>query len=334
MLVFLPYLAFYNNSLYTLNYPFPYPWRLLVPRIEQLVATIGLSSLAIFLFTFPDGHFQPRRLKRIAQVFFFFFILILMLTGWLSDSTNPVVKFLSSNGWIIFSTIYLLLLLIGICGQVYRYLRLSSPAQKQQTKWIFFSMLANLGAVVFASIGIGSNLRFGAAAVFSLVAILGGPLVISLIPLSLAFSVLRYRLWDIDVIIRRTLVYSALTGALSLLYFGGVAVSQGLLTANRNSQTNEGAIDGQPSAVVIVVTTMAIAALFNPLRRRFQEVIDHRFYRQKYDSEKAMNEFSASSRNETDLQILAGSMVGVVQHTLQPQSVSVWLTMYTREGAK
>jgi hypothetical protein len=134
-----------------------------------------------------------------------------------------------------------------------------------------------------------------------------------LLPICLAIAILRHRLWDIDVVIRKTLVYSLLTGLLSLVYFGGVALLQGLLTADRGRLTaGEGVVGGPPSAVVIVLTTLAIAALFNPLRRRMQDFIDRRFYRQKYDAEKALSEFAASSRSETDLAQLSERLTQTV----------------------
>jgi hypothetical protein len=133
--------------------------------------------------------------------------------------------------------------------------------------------------------------------------------------LSLAIAITRYRLFDIDVIIRKTLVYSLLTGLLSLAYFGGVALLQALLAA----------VGGQLSAAVIVVTTLAIAALFNPLHRRIQDFIDRRFYRQKYDTEKALAQFTAAARSETDLDQLSNHLTNTVRQTLQPEQVSLWL---------
>ncbi|MEZ4517229.1 MAG: hypothetical protein R3C44_10450 [Chloroflexota bacterium] len=125
---------------------------------------------------------------------------------------------------------------------------------------------------------------------------------------------MRYRLFDIDVIIRRTTSYAILTGLLLLVYFGSVIILQRLLSP----------ITGE-STVAVVLSTLLIAALFLPLRRRVQEVIDRRFFRQKYDAEQVMAEFAATVRDETDLDALTAELVRVIQETMQPEFVSVWL---------
>jgi hypothetical protein len=129
------------------------------------------------------------------------------------------------------------------------------------------------------------------------------------------FAVLRYRLYDIDVLINRTLVYGSLTVMLVALYVGGVVGLQAVLRV----------LSGQESTLAIVTSTLAIAALFNPLRRRVQTFVDRRFYRSKYDARKTLEAFSASLRDETDLQTLSGDLVGVVRETMQPAHVSLWV---------
>ena len=136
-----------------------------------------------------------------------------------------------------------------------------------------------------------------------------------LIPLSIGVAVLRSRLFDIDAIINRTLVYGSLTVALVALYFGGVAALQRVFVA----------FTSQQSTLAVVASTLAIAALFNPLRRRVQGFVDRRFYRRKYDARKTLDAFSTKLRDETDLQALNAALVGVVRQTMQPAHVTVWL---------
>ena len=137
----------------------------------------------------------------------------------------------------------------------------------------------------------------------------------AIVPLSLSIAVLRYRLYDIDLLINRTLVYGSLTATLVVLYFGGIVVLQRVFLL----------LTGEQSTLAVVASTLLIAALFNPLRRRIQGFIDRRFYRRKYDARKTLEAFSAKLRDETDLEALNIDLVGVVRETMQPAHVSVWL---------
>jgi hypothetical protein len=138
---------------------------------------------------------------------------------------------------------------------------------------------------------------------------------------AVGIAVLRYRLYDIDIIINRTLVYGSLTAMLVVLYLGGVVTMQAIFRALYRQE--------QQPQLAVVVSTLAIATLFNPLRRRIQSFIDRRFYRSKYDARKTLEAFSVRLRDETDLDALNDDLVGVVRDTMQPAHVSLWLRSET-----
>jgi len=141
-------------------------------------------------------------------------------------------------------------------------------------------------------------------------------------PIAIGIAILRYRLYEIDIIINRTLVYGSLTGTLVALYFGGIVVLQRLFVL----------LTGQQSTLAVVASTLLIAALFTPLRRHIQSFIDRSFYRSKYDAAKTLEGFSSKLRDETDLDALSHDLVGVVRETMQPAHVSVWLRPKTPKG--
>jgi hypothetical protein len=181
--------------------------------------------------------------------------------------------------------------------------------ERQQIKWLAYG-----GAVVVGTIFVASLIAIwsvtASIAVISL-ALLG-------LPVFTGVAIVRYRLYDIDLIINRTLVYGVLTGTLALVYFGGVATAQAIFRALTGQE------EQQPQ-LTVVVSTLVIAASFNPLRRRIQGFIDRRFYRRKYDARKILEAFSAKLRDETDLDRLGDEMVSVVRETMQPAHVSLWL---------
>jgi hypothetical protein len=137
------------------------------------------------------------------------------------------------------------------------------------------------------------------------------------IPISIGIAILRYRLYEIDTLINRTLVYGALTVLLAIVYFGGVTATEAIFRTLTGQE--------QQPQLAVVVSTLVIAALFTPLRLRIQSFIDRRFYRRKYDARKTLEAFSAKLRDETDLDALNNDLVGVVRETMQPTHVSLWL---------
>jgi hypothetical protein len=188
-------------------------------------------------------------------------------------------------------------------------MRRSGRVERQQIKWLAYG-----GALAVGTVFVGGVISVWIGEVgISLITIglLG-------VPVFTGVAIARYRLYDIDIVINRTLVYGALTAALVAVYFGGVATTQTIF------RTLTGQQEQQPQ-LAIVVSTLAIAALFNPLRRRIQSFIDRRFYRSKYDARKTLGAFSAKLRDETDLGALSDDLVGVVRESMQPAHVSLWL---------
>ncbi len=275
-------------------------WRWPISFVDML----GWGSLGIVLILFPDGRFVPRWMRWIVPFY------IMYLVFWSLPSNSPV----STAQWppLLNTSVKLGFLIAGIYAQLYRYRHTSSLIERQQTKWVVYaiviSLLVDISTIVHPGLT-GSVYAFILACLY--------PLPLYLIPLSIGIAVVRYRLWDIDIIINRTLVYGSLTALLALLYFGLVIGLQALvhLFTGQVSQ----------SPVIIVASTLAIYALFQPLRHRIQQVIDRRFYRSKYDAAKTVAAFSATLRNEVDLTQLSEQLLAVVQETTQPAHVSLWL---------
>jgi hypothetical protein len=209
-----------------------------------------------------------------------------------------------------------------IFAQVYRYMRISGPIERQQTKWVVFGLatavagflLVSLPAAVFSE----ELLRPGISKVlYALVELTLTNTFFLLVPLSIAVSILRYRLWDIDLIVNRTLVYGSLSVTLIVMYFGCVTATQAIFRALTSQ--------GQQPQLTIVISTLVIAALFSPMRRRIQAFIDRSFYRRKYDARKTLEAFSVRLRDEANLEALNNDLVGVVRETMAPAHVSLWL---------
>jgi hypothetical protein len=210
---------------------------------------------------------------------------------------------------IILAVLFLTIVLCSVASLVVRFWR-SSGEERQQMKWLTYAATANfaMGLLVMSLPAASAWYR----AVDSL-----SNLVLAGLPVAVGIAILRYRLYDIDRIINRTLVYGSLTLMLALIYFGGVATTQAIFQALTGQQ--------KLPQLVVVASTLVIAALFNPLRRRIQSFIDKRFYRSKYDARKTLEAFSAKLRDETDLDALSDDLVGAVRETMQPAHVSVWL---------
>jgi hypothetical protein len=281
------------------------PSPLQVPNecLNFLFATL----LPLILALFPSGHFVPRWMRWPVIAFLVVQAPFTFYPAFASLHISAVsIGFLVSIG----------MCAILVVAQLYRYRRVSSPLERQQTKWVVFGFAV---LITYWVIGIVPYLLFPGVAspdslylpVYTAVA----AIVILFVPLSFGFAMLRSRLWEIDAIINRTLVYGTLTVILSGVYIGLILGLQALLRG----------IISQDNSVAIVLSTLAIYVLFQPLRRRLQRVIDRRFYRSKYDAAKTLAAFSATLRNEMDLEQLREQLLGVVEETMQPAHVSLWV---------
>jgi len=271
-----------------------------------IVVPFIFAALGYFLVTFPDGRFLPRWswllvVLWMVQAIFYVIPGPVNIMFW-PPLLSAAVGVLASGGT------------VGVL--IYRYIRVFSSSQRQQAKWLLFGF----GGLIVLSIlyDLIGSLVPGLGAPDSLYQLANGTLtfvLFLLVPLSVVMAILRSRLWEIDVLINRTLVYGVLTVSLTGVYVGLIL---GLSTLLRG-------IISQDNSVAIVISTLAISFLFQPLRHRIQATIDRRFYRRKYDAARTVAAFSATLRQEVDLATLSEHLVAVVQETMQPAHVSLWL---------
>jgi hypothetical protein len=206
----------------------------------------------------------------------------------------------------VYLALYFFLWFASAASLVVRFRR-SGSVERQQIKWLAF-------AAVAVPVWFLTNAPIEAAS-RTLFDVMEALIFVALIPVAAGVAILRYRLYDIDVIINRTLVYGSLTATLVAAYFGGIVVLQRLFVV----------LTGERSTLAVVASTLLIAALFNPLRSRVQRFVDRRFYRRKYDAAKTLDAFNARLREEIDLEALSDDLVGVARGTVQPAHVSLWL---------
>jgi len=267
---------------------------------------LAFSLLVLVFLLFPAGQFVPHWMRWTLVVFLAGLVPEIFFAPFMPNTPVDQLGFL-----VVLGEVAALALV-----QVYRYRRVSNPLERQQTKWVVFGVAGP--ATVFVGVGVVAFIFAVAASpstLYPLALNVVSPCLPLLIPLSFWFAMLRSRLWEIDVLINRTLVYSTLTVILTAVYVGLVIGLQALLRG----------IISQDSSVTIVISTLAIFALFQPLRRRIQRLIDQRFYRGKYDAAKTVAAFSATLRQEVDLDQLREQLLAVVEETMQPAHVSLWL---------
>ena len=280
---------------------------------------VSMAALTSAIVLFPSG--SPPSKWWWAQ------LCVLWSSGVLTYFADPYETsgYVGLPGWLVpiaapAANIYQLSLVAGFFSLLARWRR-SGPLERQQLKWVVYSVAVVGTTALVVETGI-ANL----APAWYIPGTVVLSIIILAIPVTMGVAMLRYRLYDIDLIINRTLVYGTLTAMLVAVYFGAVVGLQRVFVA----------LAGHTSTMVVVASTLVIAALFNPLRRRIQSFIDRRFYRRKYDARKTLEVFSARLRDETDLEALNTELVGVVRETMQPEHVSVWLRPDTasHEGAQ
>ncbi len=283
------------------------PFSLAPTRLLISLAFLAFTSL---LYVFPSGHFTPAWTRWLMPL-----ALGIDLYFWYS---SPGDNMGTTPRFIIF---FLVFFMVGLGAQIYRYWFVSTPTERQQVKWPMLTMIFFL-VVAFPPLFFAPNIyQFnrpptGSELLAYLFTFAGMTVAHMLFVVALAIAILRYRLWDIDLLIRRTLLYTLLSLTLALLYFGSVVVLETLLHGLTGQWQNQ---------LVTVLSTLTIAALFTPLRRQMQAGIDRRFYRRKYNAEQVLTAFGATVRDETNLEQLAAKLMGVVDETLQPAHKALWL---------
>ena len=285
--------------------------------LGSMLTYVGYITWMLFFYLFPSGRFVPRWTRWLALIYGVFFFGLWTFTPFGPESWPPPL----------FSAAILTVWGSFLVAQIYRYARISDRTERQQTKWVVFGVAVAIVGTLATIFTIGAAVDLPPRDV--------GPRMLSLllmdasallIPLSIGIAMLRSRLFDIDVVINRTLVYGSLTAMLLALYVGGIALAQIVFRALTGQE--------QQSQLAVVLSTLVIAALFNPLRRRTQTFIDRRFYRSKYDAARTLGAFSARLREETDLTTLSNDLVSVVNETMQPQHVSLWLRPCADSGGQ
>jgi len=282
----------------------------------MLSITVGLQVFSLLLF--PTGRLPSWRWRWVAWLTVAVTLIGMISSAFSSgplDGLGPIRNPLGMEG---FSDVYEVVrsimfpfLFVAAASSLFARLRRAVGVERQQLKWLAYAAATFAIGIILIIIpgAIDTSPWFEWAGLAIFVAAGAG------IPISMGIAILRYRLYDIDLLINRTLVYGPLTATLVALYFGAIVLLQRLFVI----------LTGEKSTLAVVVSTLVIAALFNPLRRRIQSFIDRRFYRRKYDAVKTLEAFGSRLREETDLDALRDDLVGVARRTVQPEHVSLWL---------
>lgn len=261
----------------------------------------------LFLF-FPDGRFVPRWTR--------WLLIVWIIASFVSIEGNAAIIF------------GLVMVMTSLGSQVFRFLRRADAVQRQQTKWVLFAICVILVLTPAFILPFIMPAPFsqngGTSMVLTLISKYSAQLTFALFPICLGIAILRYRLWDVDVFIRRTVVYGLLTAFLVLVYYGSVIILQQIIVV----------ISGQRNELAIILSTLIVAVLVAPLRSRIQAVIDRRLYRRKYDAEKTLAQFNQTLRDEVNLDELRQALIGVVDGTMQPARLALWVRENPHKEAK
>ena len=277
----------------------------------------GTDLIVFLLLLFPNGRLPGRRWRWFALLNIG---IVLAGTLWMAFTPGTIERVAPIQNPLgierlpnVYQPVQALLFALGLVAAASLFVRLRNAGvvERQQIKWFAYATVVGFsGAILTYSVSeaVGAYQLEWVGFVLLIVGVLG-------VPVSMGIAITRYRLYEIDLIINRTLVYGSLTLMLALLYFGSVTALQYILSL----------LTGQGNTLAIVASTLAIAALFTPLRRRIQGFIDQRFYRRKYDAARILGAFGSRLRDETDLETITEDLVGVVRETMQPVHISVWL---------
>jgi hypothetical protein len=299
--------AYTTRSLSVLEQAYP-----AVRAPVQLIWLLGIVLITVTLYLFPDGRFVPRSTRLLAIVA----VVLVVLSPGLPEGLlrlPPAREEMSAWHWRTAVLGFLALWGIGLAAQIYRYRRVSGPVERQQAKWVMFTF-GTFVAVIALGIVIPSLFLDLPDVWFAAVMLACVPLGIAF-PISIAIAILRYRLYDIDRIISRTLSYALVSALLAGVYASVVLILGQVF----------GGVGAELPSWTVAAATLAVAAAFRPARRRIQRVVDRRFNRRKYDAAKTVEAFSARLRDEVDLDVLAAELLAVADQTMQPTRSSLWL---------
>jgi hypothetical protein len=285
-----------------------------IPHLLNPGGPLALTLASFLLLLFPTGRLPSPRWRFVAWIAAASGTVLISLS-FFYISPDQAGEIVSVVAVVVASALFVSIFLSAI-SLVVRYRR-ASGVERQQLRWLAGATILVGVYILGGLLGLDRLLGEGAWNLLNAATNAG-------LYSAVGIAILKYRLYDIDIIINRALVYGSLTATLVLIYVGGVVVLQAIVRG----------VSGQESSLAVVASTLAIAALFSPLRRRVQGFVDRSFYRRKYDARKTLEAFSAKLRDETDLEALNNELVGVVRETMQPAHISVWLRPLSDAGRR